>query len=79
MDFAVRRGIVGANAPNPVVTQHRWRPNHVLVLHSDGLTTHWRWEDFRDLGSASAAVMARRLLQALAKDDATVLVVKGRD
>jgi anti-sigma regulatory factor (Ser/Thr protein kinase) len=81
MNFPVRRGIVGANAPNPAVTQHRWQPNHVLVLHSDGLTTRWRWEDFRDLRRASASVMARRLLQALAKndDDATVLVVKGRD
>jgi serine/threonine protein phosphatase PrpC len=81
MNFAVRRGIVGVNAPNPVVTQHRWQPNHVLVLHSDGVTTRWRGEDFRDLGSASASVMARRLLHALAKDDddATVLVVKGRD
>jgi anti-sigma regulatory factor (Ser/Thr protein kinase) len=81
INFALRRGIVGVNAPNPVVTLHRWQPNQVLVLHSDGLTTHWRWEDFRDLRSVSASVMARRLLQALAKDDddATVLVVKGRD
>jgi anti-sigma regulatory factor (Ser/Thr protein kinase)/serine/threonine protein phosphatase PrpC len=81
MNFAVRRGIVGINAPNPLVTQHRWQPNHLLVLHSDGLTTRWRWEDFRDVRRASASVMARRLLQALAKDDddATVLVVKGRD
>jgi anti-sigma regulatory factor (Ser/Thr protein kinase) len=81
MDFAIRRGIIGVNAPNPVVTQHRWQPNHVLVLHSDGVTTRWRWEDFRDLGRASASLMAQRLLQALAKndDDATVLVVKGRD
>jgi anti-sigma regulatory factor (Ser/Thr protein kinase) len=81
MSFGVRRGIVGVNAPNPAVTQHRWQPNYVLVLHSDGLTTRWRWEDFPDLRRASASVMARRLLQALAKDDddATVLVVKGRD
>jgi hypothetical protein len=52
-----------------------------LVLHSAGVTTHWRGEDFRDRGSASASVMAQRLLQALARDDddATVLVVKGRD
>ena len=80
-NFPVRRGIVGVNTPNPPVTQHRWQPNRVLVLHSDGLTTPWRWEDFRDLRSASASVMARRLLQTLAKDDddATVLVVKGRD
>lgn len=81
INFAVRRGIVGVNAPNPAVTQHRWQPNQVLVLHSDGLTTRWRWEDFRDLRSASASAIARRLLQALARDDddATVLVVKGRD
>jgi anti-sigma regulatory factor (Ser/Thr protein kinase)/serine/threonine protein phosphatase PrpC len=81
MNFAVRRGIVGVNAPNPAVTQHRWQPNQVLILHSDGLTTHWRWEDFPGLGRTSASVIARRLLQALAKDDddATVLVVKGGD
>jgi serine/threonine protein phosphatase PrpC len=81
MNLPARRGIVGVNAPNPAVTQHRWQPDHVLVLHSDGLTTLWRWEDFPDLRRASASVTARRLLQALAKDDddATVLVVKGRD
>jgi serine/threonine protein phosphatase PrpC len=81
INFPVRRGIVGVNAPNPLVTQQRWQPHHVLVLHSDGLTTLWRWEDFPDLMRASASVTARRLLQALAKDDddATVLVVKGRD
>jgi serine/threonine protein phosphatase PrpC len=81
MNFAVRRGIVGVNAPNPAVTQHRWQPNYLLVLHSDGLTTRWRWEDFPGLGRTSASVIARRLLQALAKDDddATVLVVKGGD
>jgi serine/threonine protein phosphatase PrpC len=81
MNFPLCRGIVGVNAPNPAVTQHRWQPNYLLVLHSDGLTTRWRWEDFRGLWSASAAVIAQRLLQALAKDDddATVLVVKGRD
>jgi anti-sigma regulatory factor (Ser/Thr protein kinase)/serine/threonine protein phosphatase PrpC len=81
MNFAVRRGIVGVNAPNPAVTQHRWQPNQVLILHSDGLTTRWRWEDLPGLGRTSASVIARRLLQALAKDDddATVLVVKGGD
>jgi anti-sigma regulatory factor (Ser/Thr protein kinase)/serine/threonine protein phosphatase PrpC len=81
MNFAVRRGIVGVSAPNPAVTQHRWQPHYLLILHSDGLTTSWRWEDFPGLRRASASVMARRLLQALAKDDddATILVVKGRD
>jgi anti-sigma regulatory factor (Ser/Thr protein kinase)/serine/threonine protein phosphatase PrpC len=81
MNFVLRRGIVGLNAPNPVVTHHRWQPHYTLVLHSDGLTTRWRWTDFPDLDSASASAIARRLLLALARheDDATVLVVKGRD
>jgi anti-sigma regulatory factor (Ser/Thr protein kinase) len=76
--FMIRRGVLGLNAPNPVVTEHRWQPGYVMVLHSDGLTTHWRWEDFRHLASQPAADMARELLRALAKDsdDATVIVVK---
>ena len=49
-----------------------------MVLHSDGLTTHWRWEDFPDLKDQPAANIAQELMQKLAKeeDDATVLVVK---
>jgi hypothetical protein len=49
------------------------------VLHSDGISTRWRWEDFSGLTEQPAATIAHRLLQALAKaeDDATVLVVTG--
>jgi serine/threonine protein phosphatase PrpC len=76
--FVLRRGIVGLNAPCPVVTEHPWRCDAMLVLHSDGLRTHWGWGDFPDLGSQSATAAAQHLLRALAKpnDDATVLVVK---
>jgi anti-sigma regulatory factor (Ser/Thr protein kinase) len=77
--FIVRRGIVGGNAPNPRVTEHRWEPGTVMVLHSDGVTRHWGLADFPDLASESATTMAQRLLRALAKeqDDATVVVVRG--
>jgi anti-sigma regulatory factor (Ser/Thr protein kinase)/serine/threonine protein phosphatase PrpC len=77
----VRRGIVGLNAPNPVVTEHDWDPRSVMVIHSDGLRTHWRWEDFADLKKESATVIAEKLLRTLAKDedDATVVVVKGAE
>src|ERR671935_134225 len=76
--FIVRRGIVGGNAPNPRVTEHRWEPGTVMVLHSDGVTRHWGLADFPDLASESATMMAQRLLRALAKehDDATVVVVR---
>jgi anti-sigma regulatory factor (Ser/Thr protein kinase)/serine/threonine protein phosphatase PrpC len=78
-NFIVRRGVIGLNAPDPVVTEHRWELSHVMVLHSDGLQTHWRWEDFAPLWDAPASVVAQQLLQRLARDDddVTVVVVRG--
>jgi len=78
LHFRVRRGIVGVNAPSPVVTEHGWKPSNILVLHSDGLTTPWHWEKVTHLTQASATVMAQQLLRMLAGggDDATVVVVK---
>jgi anti-sigma regulatory factor (Ser/Thr protein kinase)/serine/threonine protein phosphatase PrpC len=75
--FFLRRGIVGLNAPSPVVTEHRWPPGNVLVLHSDGLSTHWGWKDFPGLPNQPADVAAQALLRTLAKaeDDATAVVV----
>jgi anti-sigma regulatory factor (Ser/Thr protein kinase)/serine/threonine protein phosphatase PrpC len=78
MNFIIRRGVLGGSAPNAVVTEHQWDLEGVMVLHSDGLTTHWRWEDFPDLAHAPATIAARRLLGTLAKDedDATVMIIK---
>jgi anti-sigma regulatory factor (Ser/Thr protein kinase) len=76
--FFIRRGVVGLNAPSAVVTEHPWPPGHVLVLHSDGLATHWAWKDFPGLTDLAAPAIAQELLRTLAKedDDATVAVVK---
>ncbi len=76
--FSIRRGIVGLNAPNAVVTEHPWPPGHLLVLHSDGLRTHWGWKDFPGLASQPAAALAQEFLRRLAtkEDDATVIVVR---
>ncbi|HLG14594.1 MAG TPA: ATP-binding protein [Blastocatellia bacterium] len=78
MNFIVRRGVLGGSSPMPMVTHHRWKTSNVMVLHSDGLATRWRWEDIADLAGSSATAVAHRLLQKLARDDddATVLVVK---
>jgi len=78
MNFIVHRGVVGLNAPNPVVAEYSWSSDYILVLHTDGLQTMWRWNDFPELAEAPAAYAARFLLQALAKDndDATVIVVR---
>jgi hypothetical protein len=81
--FVVRRGVIGLNAPGAAVTEHPWSPGHVLVLHSDGVATHWGWKDFPgwadpEAGAPPAAAMAQQLLRAKAKDedDATVIVVR---
>ena len=75
----IRRGILGAHAPTPIITEHDWEQGAVMVLHSDGITTHWRYEDFLELWNEPASEIARQLLRKLAKnnDDATVLVVKN--
>jgi serine/threonine protein phosphatase PrpC len=79
--FMVRRGVLGLHAPSPVVTEHPWGARSMLVLHSDGVTTRWRWQDFRHLAEAPATVIARQLLRVLAQDtdDATVVVVKNAE
>ena len=75
----VRRGVIGLNAPNPVLLDHPWDSNSVLVIHSDGLRTHWNWKDFPELAEAPPEAIAQKLLHALGKleDDATVVVARN--
>lgn len=79
MNFHVTRGIVGANAPAPKVSIHDVSPSDVLVLHSDGVSTHWRWEMIRPHFNKTATDLAAWMLRRLGKnsDDAVVLVVKA--
>ena len=79
INLILRRGVLGGFAPNPVINESPWYKGNIMVLHSDGLITHWRWDDFPDLWGQSAAIISQRLIQALAKeeDDATVVVVKS--
>jgi anti-sigma regulatory factor (Ser/Thr protein kinase) len=77
--FTIRRGVIGLNAPSAVVTEHPWPPDHLLVLHSDGLRTHWGWKDFPGVADQPAPALAQEFLRVLAKeeDDATVVVVRS--
>lgn len=81
MNFVIRRGVIGLNAPNPVITEHEWEPEYIMILHSDGLKTHWGWRDFSPIVYKSATAIAHHLLHKFARgdDDATVLVVKGKN
>ncbi len=79
VNFIVPRGIVGANTRNPVVREHKWERDCVMVFHSDGVSSRWKWEDFSPGTGKTATEMAHRLLRSLAKDedDATVVVVRN--
>jgi anti-sigma regulatory factor (Ser/Thr protein kinase)/serine/threonine protein phosphatase PrpC len=77
--FVTRRGVIGINAPNAVVTEHSWPQDHMLVLHSDGLRTHWGWKDFPGVAEQPAQALSQEFLRRLAReeDDATVIVVRS--
>lgn len=78
MKFRVQRGVVGLNAPDPVVVDYDWDSSFIFVLHSDGLDSKWQWDDYPQLHKLSANETARLLMRNLARDDddATVIVVK---
>ena len=77
LNLHVRRGIVGLNAPEAVVTENPWTGAGWLVMHSDGLTSRWDWEQFREVAHQAPSAIAQRMLLTLGKpdDDATVVVV----
>ncbi|MHC1760090.1 MAG: anti-sigma regulatory factor [Negativicutes bacterium] len=77
--FVIRRGVVGLNAPKPVLSSHLWTSNMILVMHSDGLKTNWQWSEFPELVDSEINRAASILLRRLAKeDDATVVVVRTK-
>ena len=75
----VRRGIIGKNAPKPVIHEQSFDAGDTLFLFSDGITSHWPKDAFLDLKAKSADETARIMLNVLAKDndDATLLIVKS--
>lgn len=80
MRFVVRRGILGVNAPHPKIADVPWPAAATLVLHSDGVASHWDDDSTTAIRTLSATAAARELLVRHGRqmDDATVLVVKPR-
>jgi anti-sigma regulatory factor (Ser/Thr protein kinase)/serine/threonine protein phosphatase PrpC len=76
-----RRGILGKHITRPLISNHIWQKGSILVMHSDGISSHWKWEDFIHLAGKSATSMAHSFLRTLAKDndDAAVMVVKEKE
>lgn len=77
--YAVRRGIVGLNAPVPAVTEQAWPERGVMCIYSDGVQSRWH-EDMQSLVPMTATEAAALLLRRYSRetDDATIVVVKGR-
>lgn len=78
-NIAVRRGIVGLNAPQAVSTRHPWTSASTLIIHSDGLRTDWDAKDLITVLHKAPGVIAQYLLadRGRVDDDAAVIVAKG--
>jgi serine/threonine protein phosphatase PrpC len=50
----------------------------MLALHSDGISTHWQWQDFTQYAHQPAQVIVEHIYNATQKahDDATIVIVK---
>lgn len=73
-----RRGIIGVTQGNPAITSCSWKPGDIIILHTDGLSSRWHWNDFSHLKDKPVATIAKHMLDKLGKeeDDSTVLVVR---
>lgn len=82
MNLQVRRGILGLMGfmHQPVVSTSNWCADHMLVIHSDGVRSHWSFDSFPEFITLPADQVAAKLLHNMgrAEDDATVLVVKNK-
>lgn len=74
-----QRGVVGLGSRPPVVQHYPWSAGSILILHSDGLSSRWGWDEYPILHEVPAMQGARILFNHLASrtDDAVVVVVKG--
>lgn len=73
-------GIVGHQIHKVKEFSYDCGGDDVIILHSDGLTTSWKLDDFPGLTSRSAAVVAGVMYKAFkrGRDDATVVVARRR-
>ena len=76
-----KRGVLGNRAPNPRISEWKWPPSAVMVIHSDGLTSRWQCDEFSFRDDRTITETAEDLLQQLSngEDDATVLIISGAE
>ena len=71
-------GILGHEYRKLAEFTHRWSKDSILVMHSDGIATHWNLDHYPGLLSRDPSLIAGVLYRDFARgrDDATVVVVK---
>lgn len=59
---------------------YQWPKDGVLIMHSDGLTSHWQLDNYRGLAAKHSSLIAGVLYRDFhrGRDDVTVLVAKER-
>jgi hypothetical protein len=72
-------GIVGQALPTPREFTCPWPPGALLVMHSDGVTAHWKLEAYPGLGMRHPSLIAGVIYRDFSRDrdDATVVVARG--
>jgi len=71
-------GIVGHQSVKVKEFSYDLGENEPIIFHSDGLTTHWKLDDYPGLTQRSASLIAGMMYKHFrrGRDDATVLVVR---
>ena len=72
-------GTLGSIAPRIQHFQFEWKPDSMLILHSDGLQSRWDLSSYAGLVSRHAAIIGGTLIRDFRRqrDDASVVVVKA--
>ena len=73
-----QNGTLGHQAPTPRTLKYPWTRESLLVMHSDGLTSHWSLDQSPGLGRRHPTVIAAVLYRDFSRqrDDVTVLVAR---
>ena len=74
-------GILGHHIARVTEFQYPWSESAILIMCSDGISTHWDLKSYDGLMSRDASLIAAVLYRDFTRgrDDATVLVFKSRD
>ncbi len=76
--FGCDNGTLGTGVPRIREFTHPWIPGSILVMHSDGIKTHWNHEDYPGFARRHPGLVAGLLYRDFrrARDDVTVIAVR---